>query len=215
MASSAAKVDVHRLPHGAGGVDAGAAGLVGEADEVRVGEPELGRGEARALEVHEVQHVGVGGRRHHAGGQHDEIDREADVVAEQRLAEAHQQAAVAGGARCRDPALGEVDAGLLRHPPVERLVEAGGDDVLVDDVGPGAGLGGVEGVLERRHVEHVGAEGEVVVGMGVVAARPNRWRLRPEPGPGPGDDGHPLDRLAVGRADEEHLIGPSPRRRRW
>src|SRR6266853_4787366 len=28
--------DVHRLPHGAGGVDAGAAGLVGGADEVRV-----------------------------------------------------------------------------------------------------------------------------------------------------------------------------------
>ena len=206
MASSAAKVDVHRLPDGAGGVDARPPGLVREADEVGVGEAELGRGKAGPLHVHEVEDVGVGGRRHHAGGQDDEVDRQADAVPEQRLAEAHEELPAGAGLDARHAALGEVHAGLLRHPAVERLVQPGRDHVLVDDVGPGAGLGGVEGMLERRHVEDVGAEGEVLAagtvrGRGSVAGR--AVPVAPaQPGPGPGDDGHASDRAAVRRADE-------------
>ena len=47
--------DVHRPAHRAGGVDAGAAGLVGEADEVRVGEAVLQLRQVLALAVVEVE----------------------------------------------------------------------------------------------------------------------------------------------------------------
>jgi hypothetical protein len=69
-------------------------------------------------------------------------------------------------------------------------------------------------VLERRHVQDVGAEGEVVVDGGAVVGRTVERQAvvgsvarRAEPGPGPGDDGHPPHRLSVRRADEGSRAG--------
>ena len=64
---------VHGRAHGAGGVDAGAARLVGEADEVRIGEAVLEHRQVGSLAVGQVQDL-FGAVRHHARGQHHQVD---------------------------------------------------------------------------------------------------------------------------------------------
>ncbi len=167
--------DVHRTAHRAGGVDAGAAGLIREADEVRVGEALLQLRHVLALTVGQVEdgnrlHFNCGfffrscgqgvdvdaGVRHLAGGQHDEVDvhHRRIGVAQNQVVEFHR-AGVACGHHFGHLALGEDDAFFLRAA-VEILAVAGRAQVGVND-------GGVDrriGVLEVHRLLDAGVAAE-------------------------------------------------------
>jgi hypothetical protein len=111
---------VHRAAHRTGGVDAGAARLVGEADEVRIGEAVLELRHVRALAVVQFEHrtvmhhdalclgrfvttLGRGdhrvpgfevdaGVRHLAGGQHHEVGGDGVLFVEDQVLEGHRTA---------------------------------------------------------------------------------------------------------------------------
>ena len=95
--------NVHRPAHGAGGVNAGAARLVRETDEVRIGKPVFEMREILALAVIEVEYgdgfdfnlvlffggqvdvdAGIG---HLAGGEHDDIHVGRGVLIENQIVE--------------------------------------------------------------------------------------------------------------------------------
>ncbi len=151
---------VHRPAHRAGGIDAGAARLVREADEVRVGEAILELRHVRTLAVGQFEDrgsfergalllgfcitaFGLGvdfrpgveidtGVRHQTGGQHDQIGIGGGVFVEDQVLEVDLAGIPAGD--FAGLALGE-DHALLLGAAVEVLAHARHAQVLVHDHG--------------------------------------------------------------------------------
>ncbi len=177
-----------RLPYAPRSEDAGAACLVGETDEVGVRQPVLQGGQLGALAVSQLQcRLGVapGVLRHRgllrsfadglhldlvgpgvgyeAGGQHNQVHLDSNVVAQQRIVDRNGElAAVRRDAL--DVAFCQEYPRLFLNPLVEVLVLSRGPHVSVEYVRfrLGALLRDVERLLQRCHAADGRAIGQVL-----------------------------------------------------
>ena len=186
------KGPVHGLTHTPGRIDACPAAFVRETNIMGVREPVLEAGHLRPLPVGQVQDVGLDdqvrcrllcrvfllvilrGLQHnlfpnsgpgdHAGGQHQKVRLDLDVLSQKGVVHLDPQALVAVLLHRGHFALGEKDPLVLLHLLVIVLVLARGADVLVDDVDLGfrIRLPDVLGLFERGHAANRGAVRQMV-----------------------------------------------------
>ena len=215
--------DVHRATHRAGGVDAGTAGFIREADEVRVGEAMLELRHVRALTIGQVED-GLGrngghhflrrfafnsgfsldrgryrgididaGYRHHAGGQHHQIGLRFGIFVQDQILEL-DRAGVAIGNNLGNHTLGEDDAAILRRA-VEVFAIAGRAQIGEQHHGIDVRIA----VLEVGRLLDAGVAAEAGAVLQVLAGRITLA--------GALHEHHGLDRLAVARTADRLACG--------